>query len=232
MAYDRVISSLNAARLHGTSFPIVHALVDASLTVGTDVRTPSCCCIPYSLDYQTRSLQITQNFHVLSKITAEPPALPPIEHASAHILNAPLFERKYARAYLGDQESREAIALRQQITSGAREALEEQYWDVLERTVQARPMDAQLGGDPSIANKVRAFLLVRFYRNGEWEDRIEVRYFLGRALSVSVTILLARRRPASLGPTILFDQDRSCSRGIRGSPSFSASHRTSRGCFC
>lgn len=117
---------------------------------------------------------MTQNFHVLSKITAEPPALPPVEHAGAHIINAPLFERKYARVYLGDPESREASTLRRQIAKGAREALEEQYWDVLERTVQARPTEARLGGDPSVANKVRAFLFVRYYRNGEWEDRIEV----------------------------------------------------------
>jgi nuclear pore complex protein Nup93 len=117
---------------------------------------------------------MTQNFHILSKITAEPPALPPVEHAGAHILNAPLFERKYARIYLGDPESREASILRRQIATGAREALEEQYWDILERTVQARPVEARLGGDPSIANKVRAFLFVRYYRNGEWEDRIEV----------------------------------------------------------
>lgn len=123
---------------------------------------------------QARYTQMTQNFHILSKITAEPPALPPVEHSGAHILNAPLFERKYARTYLGDTESREAAALRRQIAKGAREALEEQYWDVLERTVQARPNEAKLGGDPSIANKVRAFLFVRYYRNGEWEDRIEV----------------------------------------------------------
>lgn len=64
--------------------------------------------------------------------------------------------------------------LRKQIAKGGREALEEQYWDVLERTIQARPMEARLGGDPSIANRVRAFVLVRHYRNGEWEDRIEV----------------------------------------------------------
>lgn len=99
--------------------------------------------------------------------------MPPIEHAGAHILNAPLFERKYARTYLGDQESRDATALRKQIARGGREALEEQYWDVLERTIQARPAEARLGGDPSVSNKVRAFLAVRFYRNGEWEDRIE-----------------------------------------------------------
>ena len=117
---------------------------------------------------------MTQNFHVLSKITAEPPALPPLEHANAHILNAPLFERKYARVYLGDPESRDAVDLRKQIAKGAREALEEQYWDIMERTIQARPMEAQLGGDPSVANKVRAFIAVRHYRNGEWEDRIEV----------------------------------------------------------
>ena len=117
---------------------------------------------------------MTQNFHILAKITQEPPALPPVEHASAHILNAPLFERKFARVYLSSPESREAVALRRQIAKGAREALEEQYWDILERTVQARPMEAKLGGDPSISNRVRAFLLVRYYRDGEWEDRIEV----------------------------------------------------------
>ena len=71
---------------------------------------------------------MTQNFHILAKITEEPPALPPVEHASAHILNAPLFERKFARVYLGSPDSREAVALRRQIAKGAREALEEHYW--------------------------------------------------------------------------------------------------------
>lgn len=121
---------------------------------------------------------MTQIYHILSKITTEPPALPPVEHAGAHILNAPLFERKYARVYLGDPESREGAALRKQIAKGAREALEEQYWDVLERTLQARPMDARLGGDPSVANRVRAFLLIRHYKSGEWGERIEVWYIV------------------------------------------------------
>ncbi len=179
MAYDRVISDLNAARLRGTSYPIVHALIQASLAINAEVSgTPKAFCYPSGIDVlrynQQRSLQIPQNFHILSKITAEPPALPPLEHASAHILNAPLFERKYARVYLGDPESRESVDLRRQIAKGGREALEEQYWDVLERTIQARPMEARLGGDPSIANRVRAFVLVRHYKNGEWEDRIEV----------------------------------------------------------
>jgi nuclear pore complex protein Nup93 len=145
---------------------------------------------------------MTQIFHLLSKITAEPSALPPVEHSGAHILNAPLFERKYARVYLGDQESREATSLRRQIVKGAREALEEQYWDVLERTLQARPMDARLGGDPSIANRVRAFVLVRHYRNGEWGDRVEV---CGQfqPSSTALTSYAACRGPTCVGQTVL-----------------------------
>lgn len=124
---------------------------------------------------QPASQQMFQNFHVLAKITGEPPALPPVEHAGAHILNAPLFERKYARVYLGDSDSREAAALRTQIAKGSREALEDQFWDIVEHSIQSRPMEARLGGDPSVANKIRAFLLMRYYKNGQWEDRIEVR---------------------------------------------------------
>ncbi|KAI0321907.1 nucleoporin-interacting protein NIC96 [Amylostereum chailletii] len=157
MAYDRSISELNSARLRGTSYPILHSLAQASVSLNPD-----------------RTQQITQNFHILAKITGEPSAVAPLEHAGAHILNTPLFERKHARAYLGDPESRDAAELRKLIARGAREALEEQYFDVLERTVQARPFEAKLGGDPSVANKVRAFLLVRYYRNGEWQDRIEL----------------------------------------------------------
>jgi nuclear pore complex protein Nup93 len=158
MAYDRAISELNAARLRGTSCPIIHLLMQAAA----------------SLNSEPSSQQMLQNFHVLAKITNEPPALPPVEHAGAHILNAPLFERKYARVYLGDSDSREAAALRTQIAKGSREALEDQFWDIIERTIQSRPMEARLGGDPSVANKIRAFLLMRYYKNGQWEDRIEL----------------------------------------------------------
>ena len=37
MAYDRVITELNNARLRGTSYPIVHALIDASRSIASDV---------------------------------------------------------------------------------------------------------------------------------------------------------------------------------------------------
>ncbi|KAG8220223.1 nucleoporin-interacting protein NIC96 [Butyriboletus roseoflavus] len=158
MAYDRAVGELNAARSRGTSCPIIHLLMQAAA----------------SLNAEAASSQMMFIFHVLAKITGEPPALPPVEHAGAHILNAPLFERKYARIYLADSDSREASALRTQIAKGSREALEDQYWDVIDRSIQSRPMEARLGGDPSIANKIRAYLLMKYYKNGEWEDRIEL----------------------------------------------------------
>lgn len=41
MAYDRVISDFNATRLRGTSYPIIHALIEASLAVNTGVSRTS-----------------------------------------------------------------------------------------------------------------------------------------------------------------------------------------------
>lgn len=164
---------------------------------------------------------MTQIFHILSKITAEPPTLPPLEHAGAHILNAPLFERKQARAYLGDPESRDAVALRRQIAKGAKEALEEQYWDVLERTVLARPMEARLGGDPSVANKIRSFLLVRYYKNGEWEDRIEVckKFLVDIFFVLILHTWVVGSRSAFVGQAILSRADWPHPRRVgRGSP--------------
>ena len=37
MAYDRVITELNGARLRGTSYPLVHAPIHASRSIASDV---------------------------------------------------------------------------------------------------------------------------------------------------------------------------------------------------
>lgn len=103
------------------------------------------------------------------------------------------------------------MELRKNIAAGARAALEEQYLDVLERTIQARPLDACLGGDPSISNRVRAFLLVRYYRGGAWQDRIEVAQITTffRAL---LTLLVVGCGSATVGQVILFGADGTCER--------------------
>jgi hypothetical protein len=37
MAYDRVITELNAARLRGNSYPIIHSLIEAAMSLSADV---------------------------------------------------------------------------------------------------------------------------------------------------------------------------------------------------
>ncbi|KAF8525242.1 nucleoporin-interacting protein NIC96 [Hysterangium stoloniferum] len=171
MAYDRVISELTVARIGGVSYPVVHSLLGAVRSVGGD-----------------SSNQIQEILHILTKITKEPPALPRQSHGGAHLLNMPIYDRKYARAYLGDENSREAVDLRIQIAHGSKAALEEQYWEVLERTIASNPSQAALGGDPSAANRVRAYLAVRFYRNGQWDERLEL--LNGRPLWAQLFYLL------------------------------------------
>jgi hypothetical protein len=39
MAYDRVVVELNAARLRGASFPVVHAFIQAAVSLNPDVST-------------------------------------------------------------------------------------------------------------------------------------------------------------------------------------------------
>jgi len=56
MAYDRVVTELNNARLRGTSYPVVHALIDASLAVASDV-----CPQPLSFTNFANVLQLVDS---------------------------------------------------------------------------------------------------------------------------------------------------------------------------
>ncbi|KZW02374.1 NIC-domain-containing protein [Exidia glandulosa HHB12029] len=155
-AYTRVVAELNSTRLAGASYPIIQALKQAAQQISE--RSP-----------------FIDMLNVLSYITQEPPGLQAISRAGVHMLNAPMFERKFARAYT--QSGAAGVGgrqLRAQIARGAREALEQQYWDVLTQTVHSHQQQANLGGDPSSANYVRAFCTVRLYSSGKWDERLEI----------------------------------------------------------
>ncbi|KAI4517658.1 NIC-domain-containing protein [Schizophyllum commune Loenen D] len=155
LIYGQQIVELNKARLRGEAFAIIHALRQAAATIAGSGT----------------SHQIIHLYDVLAKITAEPSYAVPVEHAGAHILNTAPQERRLARLHLRP-DSREAADLRKQIARGAREALEEQYWDVLERTLRARRVP--IGGDPSDAHHVAEFVAARYYVNGEWTGGVEL----------------------------------------------------------
>ncbi|KAG8989623.1 hypothetical protein FRB90_002154 [Tulasnella sp. 427] len=160
MAYDRVLSHLNNARLAQTAFPLIFQFK------GVALETPQ--------GSSSLGQQFAETLEILLEITGEQPQLPH-SHAQAHLLNnSPVLERSFAKSYLADPQSTMAAELRERIVDGARTALEKQYWQFLEQTVHSKPMDAALGGDPGLANKVRAFLSVRYYKSGRWEDRLEL----------------------------------------------------------
>jgi nuclear pore complex protein Nup93 len=125
MAYDRVITELNSHRLAGTPCSLVAGLSDAARASGDDVSFPYQILMESYLSDFAQASKITHTYDILASISGERPKLPP-SHTQAHILNASLLERAYARAYLGSQDTPEAVDLRRKIADGSRRALEAQ----------------------------------------------------------------------------------------------------------
>ncbi|GAA5920378.1 hypothetical protein JCM1841_005599 [Sporobolomyces salmonicolor] len=150
MRYDRVIRRLNEFRKEGYAFGVVSALGEAS--VGTSAG-------------DSRAAQTTETWRLLSHVVQERDVL------NGEFQRTALQERQYAKAYLADnQETQEAVELRKMISDGGRAYLEEQFLAYVEKTLASRPAEAGLGGVPSIQNKIRAFLNVKYQKNGSWSN--------------------------------------------------------------
>ena len=89
------------------------------------------------------------------------------------------------------------------------------YNDVVERTIQANPTQANLGGDPTVENRIRAFLTVRFYRGGQWEDKLEVWWIFFLIPAFTNDEPEAHRRSSRLGKDLLHDSNWKCIRSPR-----------------
>lgn len=139
--YMELVREFNKARLNKETFPISTKFYQVSLqSTGSDVR----------------SQQLQDIWRIFHEITGE-------------TINSPIPERKFAHSYLvADQNSREAIDLRKTIVRGSKKFLEKQFMDQLESAISKNPVQAQLGGIPSVQSKVRAFLNLRFSENGKW----------------------------------------------------------------
>ncbi|GAA5993540.1 hypothetical protein JCM10908_000639 [Rhodotorula pacifica] len=151
MRYDRVIRRLNEFRKEGFAFGLVSALGEASIgsTAG-----------------DSRSAQTTETWRLLSHLVRERDVL------NGEFQRTALQERQYAKGYLlADQESQDAIEVRKMIGDGAREYLEEQFMSYVEKTIASRPAEAALGGVPSVQNKIRGFLNVKYQKNGQWSNQ-------------------------------------------------------------
>lgn len=87
----------------------------------------------------------------------------------------PPSERSLASAYLDEQQnSPRAVKLRKQILDGSRAYLEKSFYRELESLVEKNPREAQLGGRPTVTNKIRAYIRVRSARKDLAPDGTEL----------------------------------------------------------
>ncbi|OAV94325.1 hypothetical protein PTTG_03009 [Puccinia triticina 1-1 BBBD Race 1] len=166
MKYDQAVSKLNERRLQNAYFPIVHAFKDASLSITDDNAGSS------------QNAPLTDTWNLLAQLVQEKNtglSDQDNEMIGGIRLTTISAERKYAKHYLGDPQSLEAKNVRKQLADGAKAHLEQQFITHISMQIAAHPQEAALGGDPSTANKVRAYVDLKFCKNGAWTDkRLEI----------------------------------------------------------
>jgi nuclear pore complex protein Nup93 len=81
-------------------------------------------------------------------------------------------ERQYSALYL--DKTRMPTQLSRQIIDGSRKYLEKTFFREVESQVERNPRDAQLGGRPTVINKVRAYIRVRVARKNLAPDGTEL----------------------------------------------------------
>ncbi|EMR09810.1 hypothetical protein PNEG_01991 [Pneumocystis murina B123] len=141
--YAEIVSLLNEFRLKGKGFGIFNAFCDVLRLYRGDIR------------YQ----QLSDSWKLLSKIVEENNYL--YDSVSSKTTN----ERQFV-SYIDNPASRPAMF--KKIVSGAKSFLEFQFFSLIEREIIKYPHDAKLGGVPSAENKIRAYLNIKFMKNGRW----------------------------------------------------------------
>ena len=85
-------------------------------------------------------------------------------------------ERQYATDYLDEvPNSAGAIKIRKRIIDGSRRCLEKAFFDQLEGSVLKNPKEANIGGVPTVINKVRAYIRIRAARRDLIPDGTELK---------------------------------------------------------
>lgn len=83
--------------------------------------------------------------------------------------------RQYAKDYLEESNtSLSTINLKKKILEGSREFLEKTFFKELEHVIAKNPREAQLGGIPSVVNKIRAYVRLRATRKDLVPDGIDL----------------------------------------------------------
>lgn len=164
--YADKVQLLNTARLEGSTFPIFHQFSEVEGRAGGDVSTTSLSCIRTNGQVP---LQLFDAYRALVNIVHEGPSLMSPSDPGA------VRERQFSEDYLDEApNSRKAINLRKRIVEGSRSFLERSFYTQVESAIAKNPREAQLGGIPTVVNKIRAFIRLRAARKDLAPDGTEL----------------------------------------------------------
>lgn len=150
------VRRLNVARIQQTTFPVLHRFAAVEQEAGMDNVQP-----------------IVDSYRAVIAITGEKP------DAARLSMPGSLPERAYRDDYREESEKptgEQGIRFRKRILHGSRQFLESQFLDHLTALVTKNPKEAQLGGVPSVIDKIRGYVRILATRKelGCERDRLQL----------------------------------------------------------
>ncbi|KAK7204458.1 Nup93/Nic96-domain-containing protein [Myxozyma melibiosi] len=137
--YAYVVHELNDARLAKQTYPLLRAFKEVVASLGSD----------------TRSLQLRDSWGILENLV-------PADRGERS------FVRMYCNQSASSATSVETVQMKQLIARSSRQFLEKQFLETVEADISKYPLEAELGGVPSVINKILAYVKLRFAKNGQW----------------------------------------------------------------
>jgi nuclear pore complex protein Nup93 len=167
--YAEKVQNLNLARLQGKCYPVLDEFASVEVQNGGDVSK------------HPRNIECKANGHlqVPRQLFSAYQALIGIVNESPQILSpsepGAIKERQYAEDYLEESsKSRNAIELKKRILEGSRSFLEKTFYNEVESAIAKNPREAQLGGIPTVINKIRAYIRLQAARKDLAPDGTEL----------------------------------------------------------
>ena len=116
-----------------------------------------------------KSLQIQETYTLLASLVGENNVI------AGEFQRNELREGEFLSAYTS-ASGEQRRDLMTKLKEGSKKFLEGQFMNYVEKTLAAKPTEAQLGGIPTVDNKIRGFLNVKYYKNGSWSGGVEVSF--------------------------------------------------------
>lgn len=146
------VQSLNEARLQEKAFPILHQFAETEKNAGGDVPR-----------------QLIEAYHALISMTSEKPSIVSLSEPGT------LRERQFANDYLDESfNSTSSTRIRKRVIDGSRKFLERLFFNEIESAIAKNPREAQLGGIPSVINKIRGYIRLKAARKDLAPDGTEL----------------------------------------------------------